>query len=176
MARPQFGTTRLHLSAIFVQSGEEATRRWLDALRAADVRLYDGNSAVVRAISVGEIDVGLTDTDDVYAGRRNNWPVDMVVEEPAPDQEGAIAARGAITIPNTAGLISGGPSGSGAAELIEFLGSAEMETLLTSSEARYRPLRGDVTARGDLGPAWTAAPLDYAAVSATVPAMLKLVG
>jgi iron(III) transport system substrate-binding protein len=164
MAKPQFGTTRLHMAAILVQSGEAAMRGWLEGLRAGGVRLYDGNSSVVRAMSVGEIDVGLTDSDDVRAGMSNGWPVGMVLERPAPEEAGAIAARGTVTIPNTVGLVGGGPGGAAAVELLEFLVSAEMERLLAGSVAGYAPVRAEVAAEFPAAGIGSAAELDYAEI------------
>lgn len=74
-ARPQFGTTRTHFAALLAAFGEEAYERFLVALRDHGARVYDGNSMVVQAVAQGEISAGLTDSDDVEAGRQQRWPV-----------------------------------------------------------------------------------------------------
>ncbi|MEZ6163920.1 MAG: hypothetical protein R3B67_05735 [Phycisphaerales bacterium] len=37
---------------------------------------------MVRAVAMGEIDVGLTDTDDVWSGQQNGWKVDFASLNP----------------------------------------------------------------------------------------------
>ncbi|MEL6499274.1 MAG: extracellular solute-binding protein [Planctomycetota bacterium] len=152
IARPLFGTTVGHVAALVHLWGEGPTRSWLEAMKANDVRLYDSNSAVVRAIADGEIELALTDTDDVWVGQANGWPVGLayeVSELPAgvPLVQGEVpplSGFGPLTIPNTVARVAGGPNSSEAAELIEFLISAEGERLIMGSDSRNVPLRADL--------------------------------
>jgi iron(III) transport system substrate-binding protein len=146
MARPQFGTTRSHIAALVALHGEQATRAWVTAMLAADVKLYDGNSAVVRAVAMGEVDLGLTDTDDVWAGQATGWPVAMVYESmDGPRTEpGVLASAGPLVIPNTVALIRGGPNPNQARRLAEFLLSAENERMLARSASRNVPIRPEL--------------------------------
>lgn len=142
IARPQFGTTRTHVSALVAMHGEEAVREWLAALQNNAVRVYDSNSAVVQGLSVGEIEVGLTDSDDVMSGQRNQWPVDMVFE--AADKPGKVTglpSLGSVVIPNTVGLVRGGPHPNEARRLMDYLLSAEVERALATSDSRNIPIR-----------------------------------
>jgi iron(III) transport system substrate-binding protein len=139
MARPQFGTTRGQMGALLAAAGEPAFRAWIQGLRANGVRLYDGNSAVVRAVAYGEIDAGLTDSDDVYAGQREGWAVDRTLAPagfppPAPPIP-------AMLLPNTAALVRGGPHPEQGAGLLKFLLSPDAERLLAKSESRNIPWR-----------------------------------
>ena len=59
------------------------------------------------------------------------------------DQEG----DGALTIPNTAALIKGGGNPEEAKELMEFLLSEQLETLLLSSDSHNCPIRLVLTDR-----------------------------
>lgn len=139
MARPQFGTTRAQMAWLLASCGEESFRAWLTALKANNVRLYDGNSAVVRAASQGEIDVGLTDTDDVVSGQREKWPVAMVLER-AGEVKAGLCSPGPLCIANTVALVKGGPHSKEAAALIDFLLSEKVEKLLAESESRNLPI------------------------------------
>lgn len=138
IAQPQFGTTRAHMAFLVQRWGEERFRGWLTAMKANGLRVYSGNSAVVRAIADGEIDAGLTDTDDVWTGQREGWSVECVYEEPA------------LVIPNTVALVKGGPNPGAGRVLIEFLLSPEVEVLLGRSDSHNTPVRAGL--RGELGP------------------------
>lgn len=159
MARPQFGTTRAHMAFLSAAWGPEGLRAWLTAMKDNGLRLYSGNSAVVRAIADGEIDVGLTDTDDVWTGQREGWAVDAVYEPSAPSQPPAGAGplaqlrpAGTLVIPNTIALIKGGPNPGAARVFIEFILSPEVEQMLAESDSRNTPVRAEV--RAALGPAF----------------------
>lgn len=140
MARPQFGTTRGHMAWLLASSGETAFRTWLTGIHANGVKLYDGNSAVVRAVSQGEIDVGLTDSDDVVAGQREKWPVGYTLGA-FKSIEGVTLPGSPLPIPNTAGLLKGGPHPKEAAALLDFLLSERLELMLARSESANRPIR-----------------------------------
>ncbi len=160
IARPEFGTTRGHMAALLAEHGEAAFVEWLRGLKANSVELFDGNATVVRACASGEIDVGLTDTDDVWAGLARGWPVVMVFEArdeattrdarerdgasvgEKPDAAGeALPSRGPLLIPNTLGLVAGGRNPEGGRALIEFLLGADVERALARSESRNLPMR-----------------------------------
>lgn len=161
IARPQFGTTRGHMAALVAAHGPERTREFLRALKAHGLRQYDGNSMIVKAVAQGEIDVGLTDTDDVFAGQRNGWKVDFTLERvDAPDAiaaGGVLPSIGPLVIPNTVARLKNGPesrastakgSSAGAADaLVSFLLSEKLERLLAASEARNIPVRPGLAAQ-----------------------------
>ncbi len=149
IARPQFGTTRAHVAAIVAVLGEGPLRDWLTALKHNDVRLYDGNMSVVRAVANGEIHVGLADTDDVWAGQRNGWPVDLAYERvgPRPYEASAGAGLGTLVLPNTVGLVKGGPNAEGARRLIDFLLSPAVERMLAESDSHNIPVHPDLAAQ-----------------------------
>ena len=143
MARPQFGTARSQMAAIVAADGEAALRAWLTAMKANGVRLYDGNSSVVRALALGEIEVGLTDTDDALAGRASGGPVDFVfeaVDEPVGSEAG-LASRGPLLIPNTVAVLRDRPHAANGLRLADFLLSAAVEEMLAASDSRNWPLR-----------------------------------
>ena len=77
---------------VLAELGAEGFRSWAQGLKANGLRLYDGNSSVVRAAANGEIDVGLTDTDDVYSGQKQGWPLAMV--QPGAKRSSAFASLG----------------------------------------------------------------------------------
>ncbi len=179
MARPEFGTTRGHVAALVAYRGEEAFGSWLAALKANGLRLYDSNSAIVRAIAQGEIDVGLTDTDDVWAAQREGWKVGAVFETPARGGMGPLGwDRGAILIPNTIARVRAGPNPGPAQRLIAYLLSAEVERLLAASDSHNIPVRaepGGVFAPFAPPPGSTVG-VDWEKVHRAVPAALRICG
>jgi iron(III) transport system substrate-binding protein len=158
MARPEFGTTRGQMAALASECGPDSLRSWLVAMRANGLRLYDGNSAVVRAIAQGEIDIGLTDNDDVAAAQREGWPVGSVLEvadDPGTAGTG-LCSRGPMLLPNTVALVKGAPHAEAAGALIDFLLGAEVEHLLEESESHNLSVLGATApeAAGYDVPAW----------------------
>lgn len=140
MARPQFGTTRGHMGILASRWGLAEFERWLTMLKNNNIRLYDGNATVVRAIAMGEIDIGLTDTDDVWAGQRNDWKVDCVYESfDSPMTLETLSSRGPTLLPNTIGIVQGSSNPDNARKLVEFLLSPRVETLLAESTSRNLP-------------------------------------
>ena len=140
MAHPAFGTTRGHMAALAARWGDAEYEAWLAAMHDNGLRIYDGNATVVRAVANGEIDVGLTDTDDVWAGLVNGWPVKAVYEV----EEGATGVRwwseGPMAVPNTAALIKGGPNPHGAQVLLDWILSPACEEMLARSDSHNMPV------------------------------------
>jgi len=177
VARPQFGTTRGHMGALLSAWGEEAFVAWLGAMRENGVRIYDGNAAVVRAVAQGEVDIGLTDTDDVYAGRRNGWDLGMVFET-ADDAATAAGARwpsfGSLVIPNTVSIVRGGPNPGSARELFDAILSEETERALAETDSRNSPVFPEASAAyPDLR--LTAWPIEFGRVEASIPRAMALI-
>lgn len=138
MASPAFGTTGGDVASWFAHYGPTRARQILAGLKANEVRLVSGNSTAVRLVATGQADLCLTDTDDVYAGQRNGWPVAM---NPL-DQGG----EGVLAIPNTAALVKGGPHPHAARELMAFLLSQTPERMLVESDSHNGPLHPAVAA------------------------------
>ncbi len=201
MARPQFGTTRTQMAALLSQHGPEVFRRWLEALKANDVRLYDGNSAVTRALGMGEIDVGLVDTDDVWAAQRNAWSVamnyeahevsaDSMASTPEESPGGALAHHsgasaaaaptmpglGPLAIPNTVAIVKGGPHPREARVLAEFLLSARTEAMLSQMEQHTQPIRPWLASTPEMRSFVVppSAPVNWDKVADAVPEAMKI--
>lgn len=142
MARPQFGTTRIHMAILADRWGIDGFTQWLSAMNDNKIRLYDGNARVVQAIAMGEIDIGLTDTDDVWAGQDNGWKVDLVYETYTDDS--ILQSTGPTLIPNTVAIIKGAPHLELAERLAEFLVSPAVEAMLFASSSHNTPIDPDL--------------------------------
>jgi iron(III) transport system substrate-binding protein len=172
IARPEFGTTRTHMAALVAEHSGEALEGWLRAMTDNGMRIFDGNATVVRAVAQGQIDLCLTDTDDVWAGQRNGWPVDLVYEAEA------VISRGPLLIPNTAGLIRGAPNREGGLELLRYILSLEVERLLAESDSHNAPVRPTLAAEYSqwaIPDAWLVEADDIAAAEAEAMAICERV-
>lgn len=180
MARPQFGTTGAQMAFIGSVHGESALRSWLTSLKDNGLRLYDSNSSVVRGISQGEIWAGLTDTDDVHAAARNDWPVSMAVDEVDEVDErdalkpGELPSIGPLLLPNSVALIKGGPNTDAGQSLIEFLLSEECERLIAATESRNLPIRPGVAADFPELTVHEPAACDYNAMADAYPGAIRI--
>ncbi|MHC4948819.1 MAG: extracellular solute-binding protein [Planctomycetota bacterium] len=148
MADPRFGTTGGHLGAMKRwwaardDGGDDRYARLLRGLADNGVTVTPaGNAGVVDLVARGEADLGLTDTDDVRAARANGLAVDMLLPRHADDDR---PGGGTLLIPNTAGLVAGGPHPGAAARLLEFLLSPRVERMLAESVSGNVPLRPEV--------------------------------
>ncbi len=145
IARPEFGTTRGHVAALAHLCGPDALESWLNRMHDNNIRLYNSNSAIVRGIAQGEILIGLTDTDDIWAGQRNGWPVDAVYETLPTDEQPAepntLCDTGPLLIPNTVALVAGAPNPEHAQTLMAFLLSERTSRRIAQSDSHNLPIR-----------------------------------
>jgi iron(III) transport system substrate-binding protein len=135
IANPLFGTTTMHVAALFAVWGEERGRAFMDALRTNQVRLAASNGEVRRLVVDGEVAFGLTDTDDAAEATRSGAPVATIY----PDQDGL----GTLVMPTSVVQLNGGPNGASGRRLIDFMLSPEVERLLAENGA-HMPLHPGV--------------------------------
>ncbi len=138
MASPVFGTTGGDVASWFAHYGPDRARQILGGLKDNEVRLVSGNSTAVRMVATGQADICFTDTDDIYAGQRNGWPIAMNFLDQGGD--------GVLAIPNTAALVRGGPHPENAQVLMRFLLSEALERRLVESDSHNSPLHVEVAA------------------------------
>lgn len=135
IANPLFGTTTMHVAAVFAAWGDDEARRYLAALRANDVHVAASNGEVKRLVASGEVAFGLTDTDDAHEAIGRGAPVAVVY----PDQ----GDLGSLVMPTSVVLVRGGPSPEAGRRLIDCLLAPEVERMMAASAA-HMPLRPDV--------------------------------
>lgn len=110
LAYPLFGMTATHFMALRAAGPEGDWLAWSRALAANQPMIVDGNSVVVQQVGRGEVAVGMTDFDDIAAGQREGYPVAAVPLSPD-----------TLLVPNTVGLIRGGPNPEGGRRFIAWL-------------------------------------------------------
>lgn len=132
VARPLYGTTRVHYSLLWKEWGDEALKSWHRDTRERGLLEVSGNSTVRNLVAEGKIDCGWTDTDDFFLAIDDQKPVDAV---PVRTESGRT-----ICIPNTVAIIKGTSQRKAAEKLVDFLLSAETELALARSSSRQVPL------------------------------------
>ena len=122
IAYPMFGTTATHAAALYAIRGARQGRAYFEKLRARGVRVVDGNSVVRDLVAGGELDIGLTDSDDACGALARKAAVRVEL----PDQDG----EGTLVIPGTVALVARGPNPAEGRRLADYLLSADVEKRL----------------------------------------------
>jgi iron(III) transport system substrate-binding protein len=160
IANPVFGTTTMHVAALFSAWGDDRARAFLAALKANDVRVAASNGDVKRLVASGAVAFGLTDTDDAHEALAEGAPVEVVY----PDQDG----EGTLIMP-TAVVLMKGPHPAAGRRLVDALLAPAVEQALAASSA-HMPLRAGVPTPPGVRPVGElkAFPVDPATIGATM--------
>jgi iron(III) transport system substrate-binding protein len=161
IANPLFGTTTMHVAALFSAWGEEPAKAFLSQLKANGVRIASSNGEVKRWVASGEVALGLTDTDDAHEAIQAGAPVRVVY----PDRDDI----GTLVMPTVAVLIKGAPHSENGKRLIDCLLSADVERRMAEAAA-HMPLRAGVPTPRNVRPLADikAMPVDYGTVAQTM--------
>jgi iron(III) transport system substrate-binding protein len=135
IANPLFGTTTMHVAALFAHWGEPAARAFLDALKANGVRIAGSNGEVKRLVVAGEVAFGLTDTDDASEAMKEG--ADVVVVYPDADE------LGTLVMPTAVVLMANRPHPEAGKRLVDYLLAPETERRMAAAGA-HMPLRAGV--------------------------------
>lgn len=127
MSHPGFGTTSGHVAALYVLWGEAKYIEFMKGLRANDIKLLGGNSAVTKQVAAGNFVAGLTDNDDVSNLTADGGQINAVV----PDQ--ADGEVGTLLIPSTIALLNRAPHTENGKRLIDYLCDPAIEKELIAA-------------------------------------------
>lgn len=152
IAYPLFGTTAMHVAALYEYMGVDKTQEYLKSLVKNGILVVNGNSVTRNLVVEGKVPVGFTDTDDAQVAIDRGDPVKMIF----PDADG----MGTLLIPNTVGLVKNGPNPENGKKLIDYLLSPDVEEALFSGPAAQIPLR-----KGASPPGFKAMDVDYGRVA-----------
>jgi len=134
IAKPLFGTTASHAACLFAHWGDEKAKEFFLSLEENDVQILSGNKQVARSVAGGQIDFGLTDTDDAIIELEQGQPVEIVYPDQGEDE------MGTLFIPNTLVVIKGGPNPQAARRLVDWLLRPEIEARLAAGPSAQIPL------------------------------------
>ena len=142
IANPLFGTTSVHMAALFIILGDEKARKFMNDLKANGVKIVSSNSEVRRLVAMGEVKLGITDTDDANVAVREGSAVKIVY----PDESG----MGTLIMPNMVCLMKNSPNQENGKKLIDYLVSSEVEKSLAFAMCAQMPLRHYVQTPADV--------------------------
>jgi len=160
IAKPLFGTTATHASVLFATWGQERAEEYFRQLKQ-NAQVLSGNKQVALAVGRGDVAIGWTDTDDAIIEQEAGRPVAIVYPD---QQEGGL---GTLFIPNTLGIIRGGPHPEQARALVDYLLSPPVEMQLAEGRSAQFPINPQVSVRsraaGDTAVRWM--DVDFAAAA-----------
>ncbi len=133
IAKPHYGTTATHMTVLANQGTGVSLNpvdfeSWLQNIKQNAVVL-SGNKQVAMAVASGELDWGITDTDDAEIEISNGHPVAIVF----PDQDAD--DPGMLLIPGTIAVLHNAPHPIAADALANYLSSSKTEARLTLGNA-----------------------------------------
>lgn len=135
LANPVYGTTATHFSVLasHPQSlNNVAWEDWYQSVRQNAIVLA-GNKQVALGVASGELDWGLTDTDDAVAEMAKGRPVAIVF----PDQNNE--GFGTLFIPNTVAIVRGARHPGLAAQVANDISSEKTESRLAMGNSAHFP-------------------------------------
>jgi iron(III) transport system substrate-binding protein len=136
LANPVYGTTATHFAVL--ASHPQALKNvawddWYQSVRQNAIVLA-GNKQVALGVASGELDWGLTDTDDAVAEIAKGRPVAIVFPDQTED------GFGTLFIPNTAAIIKGTRNPSLATQVANYIASDRTEKRLALGDSAHFPI------------------------------------
>ncbi len=136
MASPVFGTASTQAAVLYASWDPETAYDYYDAAVRRGVRVLEGNGDVRDRVVTGELDWGLTDTDDALGAGGKDAGMRIRVTDQGP------GGVGAIRVPDTVGLVAGAPNDANGRRLIDYLLSAATEKRMVEAGWIQFPVRG----------------------------------
>ncbi len=166
LANPLFGTATTQVAALFTLWGDQATKKFLDAVKANAVKIVASNGEARDLVAAGELAWAVVDTDDANVAIRQRKPVVVVY----PDQHG----MGTLVMPNAVALVKNAPHPEPGKRLVDYLLSRGVEERLAASEAAQMPLHSGVPVPAHVKPlsAIRDMPVSFPALGKTVDEIL----
>lgn len=124
MAKPLSGTTATHTAALYSVMGQEQARALFEAIEKSKMKIVDGNGAVRDMVVSGELDFGITDTDDALGAVEKGANVALVFPDQGDGQPGT------LVIPNSVGIIKNAKHVEDAKLFVEYLLKEETQQKL----------------------------------------------
>ena len=122
------------VSALRLQVGDAAARKFLEGLKANDARIYEKNGAIVDAVGSGEIKVGLVNHYYLYEKLGVDADLPIANHYFAPGDTGSFVNVSAV------GILESAEHSDEAQEFVEFLLGSGQELVVTDLAEREYPV------------------------------------
>jgi len=132
-AKPLFGTTRTHYTALWHTMGGDQFKQWHHDLLDRKLVIAQSNGQTKNLVAQSHCAIGWTDTDDYFQAKDAGRPVAMLPFRMDHTNQ-------TICIPNTVMIIKNAPNPHLAKIFIDYLVSERIELQLSRSTARQIPL------------------------------------
>jgi iron(III) transport system substrate-binding protein len=149
LSYPLFGTTASWFLALRQHWGEDLWKVWCYGLVRNGSKVVDGNSVVVNLVGRGEASIGMTDSDDIAAGKKQGLPIAALP-----------AGAESLIIRSTVGIVRDAPNPKNARLLMDYLSSPAAVDALVKENALEGADAGEL-ARTTLQINWDKAILEY---------------
>ncbi len=130
------------VSAMELTEGPEATLAWLDGIAANGVQTYDGNSAIVEAVTAGDLDAGLVN---------HYYLLQMIADQgdvPGLNHFLAPGDTGALVMATGAGVLAPSDNQEAATEFVRYLLSPDAQEHFTVNLYEYGLIEGAAVPEG----------------------------
>lgn len=128
VSRPTAGTTGGHVAALYELWGTSRANAFFRGLHDNKVTLVGGNSIAAESVARGDLSAGICDNDDAADAAANIGPLDMILPDQGPNEDGTLA------MPCTVGLVAGAKHQQAAKRLIDFLLSSKVDQKLIDAK------------------------------------------
>jgi iron(III) transport system substrate-binding protein len=143
---PTNGSFQAFVTALRVIEGDDVARDWLEGMLDNDVRVYEGNTAIVNAVISGEIQAGFV--NHYYLVRQE---AEAGEDLPAANYIYSNGDPGALVNVAGVGLLANAADSPNALAFIEYLLSEDAQTYFADETFEY-PLAAGVPVNPDLVP------------------------
>ena len=140
---PTNASFQAFVTALRVKEGEAAAEKWLTDLKANDVKIFEGNGAILEAVNTGALDLGLINHYYWYATAAESGKDSMRAQL----QYGKPGTTSALVNVTGAGVIKGHEN-TAAAELVAWLVGPEAQTYFVEETQEYSLVPGAAGPQG----------------------------
>ena len=130
------GGVRIWLASLILERGEEATKAYVDGLKANNIKVLANHTEVANAVTRGEVPVGLLNHYYYVPKAREGAPVALIYPDQGPNQIGTLVT------PLAVGILKGAKNPEPARAFVDFVLSPEGQAPLTTQEQEFPLLPG----------------------------------
>ena len=144
---PTNGSFQSFVTALRKVKGQDVARQWLETMKANGTKSYEKNSAIVKAVGSGEVDLGLVNHYYLVEIKKEDPSIKAANHFFSGDVGGLVNVSGA-------GVLKSSKNKKTALELLEYLLSDDAQGSFASGEFEY-PVVESVKASAELPPLTT---------------------